>query len=281
HALGVSVEIGERGDHLRRDADVRQGRGVAVAEPAGLFLPGEVGLDRLERAQGPVAEPAVARGLVLVHLLFEVAADPRRDQRVPVGGGDEREPAHPGPAARIFRQERRRGPRLLEVLEDRERLEKRRAALVEHERRHHRLRVHRQLLVGVLLALEEVDRDLLGTQALEIQRHAHAIGRERAPETVKLHGFTLIFASLMSFSYFAISSLMNLPNCSGVLDTASTPRSAKRFFTSASASAFLVSAFSLSTMVLGVPAGNSTPHQFTATSPGAASWHGGGSGRSS
>ena len=89
-----------------------------------------------------------------------------------------------------------------------------------------------------------------------------------------------MLASLISFAYFAISPLMNAANCSGVLDTASTPRSAKRFFTSGSASAFTVSAFSLSTIAFGLPAGSSTPHQFTATSPGAASWHSGGSGSS-
>jgi hypothetical protein len=65
----------------------------------------------------------------------------------------------------------------------------------------------------------------------------------------------LMFASLMSFEYLSISLLMNAPNCSGVLDTASTPRSAKRYLTSGSASAFTVSAFSLATMARGVPAG--------------------------
>src|SRR5438105_3149861 len=95
------------------------------------------------------------------------------------------------------------------------------------------------------------------------------------------HGFTLMLASLMSLAYLSISDLMKAANCSGVLLTATTPKSANFFFTSGSASAFTVSAWSFCTIGRGVPAGKSTPHQFTATSPGAASRHGGCSGRSS
>src|SRR5712692_7458605 len=86
----------------------------------------------------------------------------------------------------------------------------------------------------------------------------------------RFHGFTLMLASLMSFAYLSISARMKAENCSGVLLTASTPRSANFFFTSGSASAFTVSALSLASIARGVPAGISTPHQFTATRPGAA-----------
>src|SRR5688572_5390123 len=96
-----------------------------------------------------------------------------------------------------------------------------------------------------------------------------------------LHWFTLMLASRISLAYLSCSALMKAANSAGVLLTASTPRSAKRFFTSASPSALTVSACSLSTTARGVPAGYSTPHQLTATSPGAAPWHGGGSGSSS
>src|SRR6266436_1269133 len=97
----------------------------------------------------------------------------------------------------------------------------------------------------------------------------------------RFHGLTLMLASLMSLPYLSISARMKAANCSGVLLAASTPRSAKRFFTSASFRALTVSALSLSMIGRGVPAGISTPHQFTATSPGAAAWQSGGSGSSS
>src|SRR4026209_1439946 len=82
-----------------------------------------------------------------------------------------------------------------------------------------------------------------------------------------------MLASLISFEYLSLSALMNFVNCSGGLLTATTPRSANFFFTSGSASAFTVSAFSLATNCFGVFAGNSTPHQLRATRPGASSWH--------
>src|SRR5207253_10680200 len=96
----------------------------------------------------------------------------------------------------------------------------------------------------------------------------------------RFHGLTLMLASLMSLPYLSISARMKAANCSGVLLTASTPRSANFFFTSGSASALTVSALSFATIDRGVPAGISTPHQFTVTRPGAAAWHGASSGSS-
>ena len=161
-----------------------------MAEAPGLLLARKMRLDRIERAHGPVREPAVARRLVLAHLLLQVVPHPRHDQRMPIGGGDQREAAHARPLARLLRQQARLRVRLVEIFEDGERLEERRPALVEHERRHHALRVHREIVVGVLLALQEIDGDLFRLQALEGHRHTHAVGRERTPETVELHGIT-------------------------------------------------------------------------------------------
>src|SRR4029077_6706192 len=95
------------------------------------------------------------------------------------------------------------------------------------------------------------------------------------------HGFAFLLASLMSLAYLSISALMKAVNSAGLLLSAATPRSAKRFLTSSSARSFTVSACSLSTTGFGVPAGGRTPHQLSATSPGAACWHIGGSGSSS
>src|ERR1044071_8554538 len=79
------------------------------------------------------------------------------------------------------------------------------------------------------------------------------------------HCVTLMLASLISFPYLSISDLMKRRNSSGVLLTATTPRSANFFFTSGSASALTVSAWTFATIGLGVPAGKSTPHQLSAT----------------
>src|SRR3954469_7964227 len=86
HAGGIAVEIRQRADGLGREADVGDADFVAVAEAAGLLLARQVAFDGLERAHGPVREPAVARRLVLSHLLLEVVPDPRRDQGMSIGG---------------------------------------------------------------------------------------------------------------------------------------------------------------------------------------------------
>ena len=188
-------------------------RRVAVAEPAGLLLLRQVAFDRLERAHGPVAEPAVARGLVLASFPFPgscaFAARPA-DGRPPRRSAQARARARgrAGPSgssggcgrissrySRIASDWNSGGP-----------------PSSEHERRHHALRVDREVVGARLLALQEIDRDLLGLQALQGERHAHAVARERAPETVQLHGLTLMFASLISLAYLSISVLMNAAN---------------------------------------------------------------------
>src|SRR5204863_7813307 len=125
-------------------------------------------------------------------------------------------------------------------------------------------------------------RDGDGTRKTRHRRGVRGAGGNggkpaQAKETPLTHS-TLIPASLMSFAYLAVSDFMNAMNCSGVLWTASTPRSANFFFTSESCIALTRSAWNLSVMALGVPAGMNTPHQLTATSPGTDSAQGGSSG---
>src|SRR6202521_3459822 len=119
-----------------------------------------------------------------------------------------------------------------------------------------------------------------GPMELRSIEHFVHIADEGRRTVLKARHSTLMLASLISLAYLSLSERMKAVNCSGVLLTASTPRSAKRFFTSASWSALTVSACSLSTIGRGVPAGISTPHQLIATRPGAWLWHGERSGSS-
>src|SRR5712692_2907513 len=187
HALGVAVEIGERADHLGRKADVGDSDRVAVAVTPGFLFIFQMSFDRLKRPERPMREPEVAAGLVHLELLLQVVPHPGNDQWMAIGGCDQGEAAHARAAARILWQQRRLGMRLLEILEDRERLEQRRPRLVEDQRRHYALRIDREIVVAVLLAFEQVDRYFLGLQSLERECHAHAVGRERAPESIELH----------------------------------------------------------------------------------------------
>src|SRR5581483_2511098 len=75
------------------------------------------------------------------------------------------------------------------------------------------------------------------------------------------HWLTLMLASLISFAYLSVSPRMKAAVSAGVLLTASTPRSANFFLTSASARIFTVSAWYLYTIGFGVPAGSRSAHQ--------------------
>src|SRR5439155_15728464 len=67
HRRGFSVEIPRR-KNLAREADIGKGRRVAVAEPARLAFFRQMRLERLQRFQRPVLQPAVARRLIYVQL---------------------------------------------------------------------------------------------------------------------------------------------------------------------------------------------------------------------
>src|ERR1700675_1990372 len=72
--LGVEIPGSE---DLRREADVGHRRRIAVAEPAGLGLLRQMRVERLERFERPVLQPAVARSFILMHFSLEIGADTR------------------------------------------------------------------------------------------------------------------------------------------------------------------------------------------------------------
>ena len=57
-----------------------------------------------------------------------------------------------------------------------------------HQRRHQPLRIDRKVTRLGLPALDQIDLHPPEIDALEIERDAHAKGRERAPEREQLHG---------------------------------------------------------------------------------------------
>src|SRR5437763_5159173 len=99
-----------------------------------------------------------------MHVTLEVVADARHDQWVTVASDDHRKPTHARPAASIFWKECGLWMHLLQVLDDRERLKERRT-VVDDERRNDALRIDRLVRVIMLLALQEIDRQLLDLQA--------------------------------------------------------------------------------------------------------------------
>src|SRR6266568_9316779 len=100
HARSADVEK-LRSEHLGGEADVGDSRPIPMAEATGLLFLCEMLLEDLQRFQRPVREPSVARRLILMHFLLEIAANARDDQRMAVAHDDLGEPAHARPAARI------------------------------------------------------------------------------------------------------------------------------------------------------------------------------------
>src|SRR5207245_2725266 len=109
---------------------------------------------------------------------------------------ERRQSANAGPAAEVLRQQGRPRMRFLQILEDRYRFEQRRPS-VDHERGHYALRVDRLVFLGMLLSLQQINRDLLDLDPFERESGAHPVGGERPPEPVEFHSHRL--ASLQRF----------------------------------------------------------------------------------
>src|SRR5207248_3735332 len=118
-----------RGKNLPGEADIGHRRRVAVAEPAGLALLRKMRFERFEPEQRPMVQPVVARSFVQMHVAFQKIADAWHDERMRVAGDDERESAHSRAATRVAWQQWRLRMRLLQILEDGERLEERRSVV--------------------------------------------------------------------------------------------------------------------------------------------------------
>src|SRR5258706_2913946 len=186
HPRNVALEVAGGADHLPREADVGDGRRVAVAELAGLAL-AQMAFDRLERLQAPVRQPLVAGGFIDLQLFLHIVSYPGNDERMSIRRSDEGQSAHARPAARVLRQERRLRLGLIQVFHDRNRLEQRRPAAVEHQRWDQRLGVHPEIVLLVLHALQQIDGDFLDLDAFEPERDFHTVGREGTPEAVEFH----------------------------------------------------------------------------------------------
>ncbi len=88
------------------------------------------------------------------------------------------------------RQERRLGVFLLEVFEDRERLEQPRPAV--DQRRHHHLRVDRAVLWRELVAALQMEVHIVAAEPFKVERDAHAETRLRAVIGIELHRRPLV-----------------------------------------------------------------------------------------
>src|SRR5260370_243930 len=84
---------------------------------------------------------------------------------------------------------------LVEIFDDGERLNQH-FAIVDLQRRHQALRLQREIIRPALLVLAQMDRRLLVTNALEIERDPHAKGGGGAEIAVELHGGSVLWVAV-------------------------------------------------------------------------------------
>src|SRR5882762_1677695 len=171
-------------DHLAGDADVRKARLGAQREwgwwPA-LKKP-LIGRKPLCR---PVPAPVLDRVSVGAKGLCEMIADPWYHEWMRIGDRHQRQGARIGALFRIKRDQPRLGLDVFEILDDGERL-KHGVAVVD-EGRHHAFGVNRLVAGLELFAGEDIDRDLLERQPLELERYPDPERCNRPPKSVNLN----------------------------------------------------------------------------------------------
>ena len=115
---------------LAREADVgeRDRVAVAIAAGGGVF---EVRFECDERGRVPMLAPFDTRRLIELEFVFQIFTYARHDQRVRIAGDDLCESPHTRAAPSVARQQRRVRMRLVEIFDDRQRLEQDRSFAVD------------------------------------------------------------------------------------------------------------------------------------------------------
>jgi hypothetical protein len=132
-----------------------------------------------------VIVPGLDRRFVLTERPVQIAQHPQIVDRMDVAGYDRGQCPHPGPVLRIARQQRRRGICLVEILDDRQRLNEHRA--IDLQRRHEPLRIDAAETRLPLVAAPQMDKGALVIELFQVQGDAHAEGRGRAKIAVQFH----------------------------------------------------------------------------------------------
>src|SRR5579871_353370 len=133
----------------------------------------------------PVPAPALDGMRISPKCLGQVVTDARRDERMPICNGDQRQRPCIGTLFVLLGYQSWARMRFVEIFDDRERLIDR--VSVVNEGRNDTLGVDRGVTWLKLFAGEDVDRNFLESQAFELERHPHPEGCQRTPKTVDLN----------------------------------------------------------------------------------------------
>src|SRR5438067_1634416 len=173
--------------HLRHDAQIGERDVAPVHVPPVPARAPHALLQRAEAHPDPLAHPGIHRVLVRLEGGAQVIEHPQVAERVDVAGDGERERAHLRPICGRARQERRVRMRLLEILDDGERLGDGGVAL--HDDRDQTFGIDGAKFGRVLGAhrCAQIDQRRLPGDALEAERDAHPIGFGASIVLIELH----------------------------------------------------------------------------------------------
>ncbi len=172
-------------DHLRYQSDVGNTGRLAMAERAFPGIAHKQPLERLKAGIDPVIVPSRDRGLVVVQRMRQVAQHPKIVDRMNVAGDDLGQRTHPRALGRVARKQRRIGINLVEIFDDRQRLDERPAAIIEG--RHQALRVDGEVIgLGLIVSSQMNGRGLV-VELLQIEGDADAEGGRGAKIAVEFH----------------------------------------------------------------------------------------------
>src|SRR5205823_3936269 len=175
--------VPDRIRHLGHEKDVRHRRRRAVAERAALR---QRRFQAAEPLVDPVRVPAVARGIVRLQLARQIPQHAQVVQRVDVACHELGDGADARAGRRVLREQRRLGMGLVQVLDDRHRLEQR-LARRQLQRRNRAHRIDALVLVCQVLLGAQVEDHALVRQPLQSQRDADAKGRRGEHRLVEPH----------------------------------------------------------------------------------------------
>jgi hypothetical protein len=143
-----------------------------VAEPASPRILRKQLFERLKASGNPVVVPARNRGLVMAERVGKVAQHPQIIDRMDVAGDNLCERADPSPIGRVLSQQGRLGIGLVEILDDRQRLDQCPVAI--YQRRYQSLGIDGEIIGLGLVVAPQMDRGGFVFEIFEIEGDSDA-----------------------------------------------------------------------------------------------------------